>query len=195
MKVIEKTIINNKKEITRESHKNDNKLIYNLIGIFFVASIIGWIYEMIFYKVTENILDNRGFLYGPYVPVYGTGAVLIVLLLKRFRKNPVILFIGMMILTGIVEYIVGDFMLFVWNKRWWDYTGLFLNINGHVCLRSVISFAIGGLALIYLVEPFIDKINKRMGNRKKNIIYGIIIGIMIIDLIVCLIIRHPIKYK
>ncbi len=171
---------------------NNNSNIYNLICTFFVASIIGWVYEMIFYKVTENILDNRGFLYGPYVPVYGFGAVLILVLLKRFKKHPIPLFVGMMLVTGILELVVGEFMVAVWHKRWWDYTGLFLNIDGQVCLRSVLSFAMGGLGLIYLIEPYISKTNKKITEKNKKIIYISIISVMLIDLILCLIFRHPI---
>ena len=98
----------------------------------------------------------------------------------------------MAILTGIVEFLVGEMMVTIWHKRWWDYTGLFLNIDGQVCLRSVISFAIGGLGLIYLIEPFINKINEKINSKSKKIIYISIISIMVIDLILCLIIRHPI---
>lgn len=76
-------VIKERTKVVKEEAINNKDKIYNLICIFFVASIIGWIYEMIFYKVTENILENRGFLYGPYVPVYGFGAILIVLLLKK----------------------------------------------------------------------------------------------------------------
>ncbi len=183
--------IEEKNEIKEETVKVQNN-IFNIIEIFFVASIIGWIYEMIFYKVTENILENRGFLYGPYVPVYGFGAILIVLLLKRFKKNPLILFVGMALVTGILELIVGEFMVAVWHKRWWDYTGLFLNIDGQVCLRSVLSFAIGGLGLIYLIEPYINKFNEKINNKNKKTVCIAIIAIMIIDLTLCLAIRHPI---
>lgn len=183
--------IEEKNEIKEETVKVQNN-IFNIIEIFFVASIIGWIYEMIFYKVTENILENRGFLYGPYVPVYGFGAILIVLLLKRFKKNPLILFVGMALVTGILELIVGEFMVAVWHKRWWDYTGLFLNIDGQVCLRSVLSFAIGGLGLIYLIEPYINKFNERASSKSKKILCIAIIITMVIDLILCLTIRHPI---
>lgn len=183
--------IEEKNEIKEETVKVQNN-IFNIIEIFFVASIIGWIYEMIFYKVTENILENRGFLYGPYVPVYGFGAILIVLLLKRFKKNPLILFVGMALVTGILELIVGEFMVAVWHKRWWDYTGLFLNIDGQVCLRSVLSFAVGGLGLIYLIEPYINKFNERASSKSKKILCIAIIITMVIDLILCLTIRHPI---
>lgn len=183
--------IEEKNEIKEETVEKQNE-IFNIIEIFFVASIIGWIYEMIFYKVTENILENRGFLYGPYVPVYGFGAILIVLLLKRFKKNPLILFLGMTLVTGVLELIVGEFMVAIWHKRWWDYTGLFLNIDGQVCLRSVLSFAIGGLGLIYLIEPYINKFNEKISNKSKKALCIAIIAIMIIDLILCLAIRHPI---
>ena len=183
--------IEEKNEIKEETVKVQNN-IFNIIEIFFVASIIWLIYDMIFYKVTENILENRGFLYGPYVPVYGFGAILIVLLLKRFKKNPLILFVGMALVTGILELIVGEFMVAVWHKRWWDYTGLFLNIDGQVCLRSVLSFAIGGLGLIYLIEPYINKFNERASSKSKKILCIAIIITMVIDLILCLTIRHPI---
>ena len=183
--------IEEKNGIKEETVKVQNN-IFNIIEIFFVASIIGWIYEMIFYKVTENILENRGFLYGPYVPVYGFGAILIVLLLKRFKKNPLILFVEMALVTGILELIVGEFMVAVWHKRWWDYTGLFLNIDGQVCLRSVLSFAVGGLGLIYLIEPYINKFNERASRKSKKILCIAIIITMVIDLILCLTIRHPI---
>lgn len=183
-----------KQEINNDTNsKSKISTIYNLICIFFIASIIGWIYEMIFYKITENTLENRGFLYGPYVPVYGFGAVLIVILLKRFKKNPIILFVGTMLITGILEYIVGEFMFSVWHKRWWDYTGLFFNINGHVCLRSVLSFSVGGLALIYLIEPWVLKMNDKMKAKVKSIVYITIIAVMLLDLSCCLIVRHPVK--
>ena len=83
-------------------------------------------------------------------------------------------------------------MVAVWHKRWWDYTGLFLNIDGQVCLRSVLSFAIGGLGLIYLIEPYINKFNEKINNKNKKTVCIAIIAIMIIDLTLCLAIRHPI---
>ena len=164
-----------------------NRIFFSFVGCF-----LGWIYEECFSIIIEHQLVNRGFLYGPYVPVYGFGAILIVLLLKRFKKNPLILFVGMALVTGILELIVGEFMVAVWHKRWWDYTGLFLNIDGQVCLRSVLSFAIGGLGLIYLIEPYINKFNEKINNKNKKTVCIAIIAIMIIDLTLCLAIRHPI---
>lgn len=163
-------------------------MFIKLFFIFFIGCIVGWIYEEIFYYVTENIIENRGFLYGPYLPVYGVGAVFIYLLLNKYKKKPYIIFFGSIIVTGIVEYITGYLLFLIYQRRWWDYTGLFMELDGYVCLRSVISFAIAALALIYMVVPFVEKfINKK----KISLVLTIVISlVMIIDLIFTLIYRY-----
>lgn len=163
-------------------------LIYALI--FIVGCIVGYIYEVIFAYFDEGKFVNRGFLFGPYLPIYGIGACFITLLLKRFRKYPILLFFSCFVLTGIVEYAGGAILMELFNKRWWDYTGLFLNINGYVCLRSLLTFAIGGLLLIYIIEPYIRSIvNDKY--KKYLIIYTIIfLGLMLIDFIFTILIRH-----
>ena len=167
------------------------KILYWVI-IFFLGCFIGWIYEELFYLFIEHTLYNRGFLYGPYLPVYGWGSVAIILFLKKYKKNPIFVFIAIMFLTGILEYITGYIMWEIWNNRWWDYTGLFLNIDGYVCLRSVITFAIGGVMLIYIIEPAIIKLLSS-ANRKKvlSIICVIISIVFIIDNLLAFLIRHP----
>ena len=167
-----------------------NKFYY-LVIVFFIASIVGWIYEVLFYLLFDGVLVNRGFLYGFYVPVYGMGALLIVILLKRFKKNLVIFFVLTMIVTGVLEYAIGALMFGLYHKTWWSYDGLFLNINGYVCLRSVVSFAVGGLLLIYVVEPLIAAFCYYIGKAKLAILAYSIIGIFIIDLVCTLMFRHP----
>lgn len=132
--------------------ENNTRLKIVLL-LFFSGCVVGWVYEEIFYFVTEDWIGNRGFLYGPYLPVYGTGAVLMTVFLQNFKKNPILLFLLAMLITGVLEYFTGLAMWLIWHDRWWDYTGLFMNIQGFVCLRSVITFGIGGLALIYGLEP------------------------------------------
>lgn len=170
--------------------KWSSKTFSKLFLIFFVGCIAGWIYEEIFYYVAEGIIVNRGFLYGPYLPVYGLGALLIYLLLNRFKKVPILVFLLSFVITGVVEYLTGFWMWEVYHKRWWDYTGLFLNIGGHVCFRSLVSFSVGALILIYAVVPLMDKIIKKIGD-KKCLIFSITASIiMIFDLIITLLIRH-----
>ena len=129
---------------------------YKLVLIFLVGSLIGFLYEEIFYLITDHKLYYQGFLYGPYLPIYGWGALLL-LSLKKFKKNPILVFLFAILITGILEYFSGYFMFKIFNKRWWDYTGLFLNIDGYVCLRSVLTFSVGAIILIYWLEPIISK--------------------------------------
>lgn len=162
------------------------------IFIFFIGTIVGFIYEQIFYFIFENTLEKRGFLYGPYLPVYGFGAVFICMFLKRFKKNPLVVFLLTMILTGVIEYIAGFMLWEIYHKMWWTYEGLFLNIGNYVCLRSVLTFAIAGLFLIYLIEPFILNIANICKGRIFNIFATLIVFMFVIDLIFTLMYRNVI---
>ena len=181
------------KKLNSEDTKLDLKdNIKFYILIFLTSGVIGYIYEVLYFLIAEGKFINRGFLYGPFLPVYGWGALAMALLLKKFKKNPVVLFIMAMLVTGILEYFSGYFMYLIWHKRWWDYTGLFLNINGFVCLRSVIAFGIGGLLLFYLFEPLL----KRFITCSKPVIINIIIIFSLIlyffDNIFSYIFRNPV---
>lgn len=170
--------------------KKDSISFSKLFLIFFLGCIVGYVYEEIFYFFADGYLYIRGFLYGPYLPVYGVGALLIYLLLNRFKKYPLLVFLLSFVITGVVEYLTGFWMLEVYDRRWWDYTGLFLNIDGHVCFRSVFTFAIAALALIYVFVPLIDKLINKMG-KKASFALSLTIGIiMIIDLILTLLFRY-----
>lgn len=179
------------KELNTKVYKNNFiELILIYLLIFIIGCIIGYVYEELFVYFTEDEIVNRGFLYGPYLPVYGFGACLITLLLKRYKKYPVFFFFSCVILTGVVEYITGAALMDIYHKRWWDYTGLFLNLQGYVCLRSVLTFAIGGLLLVYIVEPYIRSIVNKKYKKGITIYAGIFILIMILDFIITISIRH-----
>lgn len=123
-----------------------------LFLIFLTGCVVGWMYEEIFYWFSERMLRNRGILYGPWLPIYGVGA-LGIYAMKPMKKNPVLLFITCMAITGLVEYLIGFLGIHYFGLRLWDYRGLFLNLNGIICFRSIVSFAIMGLAFHYLIEP------------------------------------------
>ena len=80
----------------------------------------------------------------------------------------------------------------IWHKRWWDYTGLFMDIHGYVCLRSVLTFGIGGLLLLYIFDPIVKEFVHGK-TKKKALIFSIVFSIIIIiDIIITLLFRHPI---
>lgn len=178
-------------EFNMKNYKFDCKTIFcKYLWLFLIGSFVGYIYEIIFFLVDDHVLVNRGFLYGPYLPVYGFGAIILAFLLKRFKKNPLVVFLLAMLITGVLEYFTGCLLWNIYHKTWWDYTGLFLNIDGYVCLRSVLSFGIGGLLLIYLVEPFTCKFLAGSGKKKLCVISILLIIVIILDLVFTVIFRY-----
>ena len=115
--------------------------------IFLTGCLVGWIYEEIFYWITEGMLRNRGILYGPWLPIYGVGA-LGIYAMKPMKKHPVSLFFLCAGITGVVEYVIGFAGIHLFGMRLWDYRGLFLNIDGIICFRSVVSFAVMGCSIV-----------------------------------------------
>jgi len=173
--------------------KTINKQITYLILTFILYAFIGWIYEVILEFYYGNGFVNRGFLFGPYLPVYGFGALLILFFLYNFSKKkiylsklsitPVIVFILIFLITTIVEYITGTILDVFLQKRLWDYSHYAFNINGLVCLSASTRFAIGGTAFIYVLQPLFDKIIDFMNIKIRSVLaYGILI-IVIIDFI------------
>lgn len=133
-------------------------MINKEIIFFFIYCFIGWVCEEIYCSIGEKKIVYRGFLYGPYLPIYGFGAMTVLFLLSPFINNIVLLFITAMISTSIIEY-MGSFLLEkVFHLKLWDYSKNFMNINGRVCLLNSTLFGILSLSIIYIIHPFVTKI-------------------------------------
>ena len=169
-----------------------NRLCY-LFMIFLTGCLIGWIHEEIFYWITEGMLRNRGVLYGPWLPIYGIGA-LGIYALKPLKKHPAVLFLLCVVVTGVVEYIIGYVGIRFFDLRLWDYRGLFLNINGIICFRSVVCFGFMGLAFHYLLEPICEKLFCRIPERTMHASCLILITLFFADCILSFLFRTPITY-
>ncbi len=142
------------------------------IGVtFYISSVIGFLYELII-SLIKTGKYHRGILFGPWLPIYGTGTVLIIALLNKYKKKPYLIFILSFFLTGILELIIGFILNKFLNMRLWDYTGWFLNIKGYVCLLSAFCFAIGGLLAIYVLKPLVDKL---INNKNSKIIKKVLV--------------------
>ena len=157
----------NKKLIIDYNKKYD---ILSIILFFFVFSIGGWIWEVLLFLVRDGKFINRGMMYGPWLPIYGFGCTFVIMLtyFKSFRKilkNPTLTFLIITLLCTALEYFTSWYTEKTLGVRYWDYTGVFMNINGRVCLEGAIFFGLGGSACIYFVAPFLEeriqKINKR----------------------------------
>lgn len=139
--------------------------LLNLIMMFFIFCIIGWVWEVALCFIDEGVFVNRGTLHGPWLPIYGTGGVFILIVLKKLRKHPIAEFVAAVALCGTLEYISSWHLEMTKGQRWWDYTGYFLNINGRICAEGLLVFGLGGLAIVYLVAPTLNQLLDRI-NRK-----------------------------
>ena len=126
---------------------------------------------------------NRGAMHGPWLPIYGGGVALIVLVLKRLRKNVLTEILGIIILCGFVEYFTSFFMELATGLRWWDYTGYFLNLNGRVCLEGLMLFGIAGVTMTYLAAPILDNLFAKISMHRRRGICAVLITVFAIDCI------------
>lgn len=129
------------------SHKHNRimALTYQYIFYFFLGSIGGWLWEVLLYYIMEGHFRNRGFFYGPWLPVYGCGAVFFYALLHRFEKRRIFVFVVSLVTGSCLELLAGWLLDHFWEKRYWDYSGLPLNLHGYICLFSALAFGVAGL--------------------------------------------------
>lgn len=156
-----------KKSNLRVLHPNRNYTITSILVCFFFMCFVGWVWEVSLSMISYGRFVNRGVLHGPWIPIYGFGCVLILLLLKRFRIRPKVEFSMAVLLCGCIEYFTGFFLELTHNgQKWWDYTGYFLNLHGRICAEGLLVFGIGGMAFVYVVAPLIDNWVKEHLNKK-----------------------------
>ena len=148
---------------------------------FIIIAICGWLMEVTLQLVQKHKFADRGFLIGPYCPIYGCGALLITIFLTKLEEYPLALFSVTILVCGVLEYFTSYIMEKFFHARWWDYSENRFNINGRVCLETIIPFGILGLALIYIVNPFIFDNLARIPESTLNIIAIIIAVIFAID--------------
>ena len=126
---------------------------------------------------------NPGVLFGPWLPIYGTGSVLALIALKRIRENHLLTFFAMVLLAGIIEYFTSWFLETTFGLKWWDYTGYFLNLNGRICLEGLLTFGLAGSLAIYFIAPLLDELLQKIPQQKKNILLSFLLAFFFADLI------------
>ena len=139
--------------------------VWTLVAVFFIFCIAGWVWEVSHHLITHGVIVNRGAMYGPWLPIYGSGVVMIAVLLYRLRSRPLLEGASIVVLCGTVEYLTSYFMELAYGMRWWDYTGYFLNLNGRISGEGLAMFTIGGMLAVYLLIPVIDSMLMRVKPR------------------------------
>ena len=131
--------------------------IWSMIMLFFIFALIGWLWEVSLHLVSNGEFVNRGVLHGPWLPIYGTGGVLILVVLNKLRSKPLAEFCATIVLCGCVEYFTAWYLEATHDgQKWWDYSGYFLNLHGRICAEGLLVFGLGGMAIVYVAAPFLD---------------------------------------
>lgn len=159
-------------------------MFYTYSILFFIYSFIGWLMEVILSLYNEHKFVNRGFLLGPYCPIYGFGSLLLYFLLKNYTNNFIVLFILTMFICSLLEYTTSYIMEKIFKLRWWDYTNMKYNLNGRICLETMTPFSLLGAIAIKYVTPYLIKFINNFSLKIILIISIILITIFIVDIII-----------
>lgn len=158
--------------------------LYLYFLLFLIYSFIGWIMEICvtFYKSKKII--NRGFLIGPYCPIYGYASIIMILYLNHYKDNPLTVFLLAVVICTFIEYIISYIMEKLFNARWWDYSNYKFNINGRVCLINAFFFGVLGTFLVYYANPFFENILLKINTNTLNTISLILMILFTTDFII-----------
>ncbi len=162
--------------------EEENERITKLIWYFTIFSILGLIIETVYCFITCNgkLESRKGLIIGPFCPIYGIGAVVIIAVLNKFHKKPVKLFILGIIIGSIIEYTLSYALEAMYGNRFWDYSYLKFNINGRISLIYSIFWGVLSIIIIDYIKPAIDHfINKIKPKIRKKIEIGLIIFFII----------------
>ena len=157
--------------------------MFKYFYIFLIYSMIGWLMEVIIVSCQQKKLTARGFLIGPWCPIYGFGSLFITLLLKRYYDDVIALFIMSFLIGTVLEYVTSYLMEKMFHARWWDYSSHKFQINGRVSLTTSLGFGLLGLILVYILNPFFLRIIQNIPSIIFCIIMIIILVIFLTDVI------------
>ena len=150
---------------------------WTLFLLYIVFSFLGWSWEVGYHFLQSGQFANRGTLHGPWLPIYGTGGIIVLLLCSRFRKKPVLEFITAVVLCGVLEYFTGWYLETKYHQRWWSYDGYFLNLHGRICAEGLLIFGVGCCSVVYLFAPVFDYLLSKI---RARILIGVAIALGIV---------------
>lgn len=160
------------------------KAIEKYFLYFIMYAMIGWIYEVFLEVVVYRWgFSNRGVLFGPWLPVYGIGALIFVISLRKLKERkiyagkinitPVLVFLGIVIIATVIELIASYIMELTRGGWMWDYDRFAFNYQGRIALNPSIRFGIGGMIFMYILQPLFEKMTGRLSDKALNIIAGV----------------------
>ena len=158
--------------------------LVNLILLFFAYAFLGWCIEVTLKYFQFHRFINRGFLTGPWLPIYGFGAVLITIAVKALsplESSVGTTFVISFILCGLVEYMTSFVLEKRFHARWWDYSQKPMNLHGRVWIGNLILFGLGGVLIVELLNPLFFRLFANMSLRLREILAMVLLCIFAAD--------------
>lgn len=131
---------------------------FQILWFFFLYGFLGWCTEVAFAAVAHGKFINRGFLNGPICSIYGFGVLSVLLVLEPLKENLLILFLGSVVFTSLLEFVTGWVLEKLFHDKWWDYTNRPLNIKGYVCLEFSLAWGAACVVVVDVIHPLIVKL-------------------------------------
>lgn len=175
-------VVGDKKQ-PKKKIKRLSKLDYYVL-YFFLFAILGWILETFYSFYALGHFTKRGFLYGPLCPIYGFGALMLIIFLSNYKRNSIKLFVYSAIVFSLFEYVVSYALDALFALKWWDYTNEFFNLNGRISIFY--SFAWGIIAILFInhVYPFIKKKLNKVLSKIPYTIQAMTVHLLLISIVV-----------
>lgn len=175
--------LKNKQKISTQLLQNYDRTyaLSTYILFFFSFSVMGWLWEVGIHLVEDGQFVNRGVLLGPWLPIYGSGGVIIVFLLRKMGKWPILTFLSSMLLCSIVEYFTSWVLELSKGAKWWDYSGYLFNLNGRICLEGALIFGMGGCLFIYFLAPWLDDLYRKISIKTRWFICLLLLSLFVAD--------------
>lgn len=163
-----------------------------LFLLFMIYSFLGWIVDIIGNYLSKRNIVNRGFLIGPYCPIYGFGAIFITLFLHLIPvQSYLFVFISCIFICASLEYVTSYILEKVFHARWWDYSNEIFNINGRICLGTMIPFGLLGILIFFVTNPFFIFLLEKLSTTTLTIICILLLVILTVDITLsCQILIH-----
>lgn len=152
-----------------------------LMFFFFIYCFMGWIIESTWVSAHQKKFVNRGFMRGPFIPIYGFGAMALLIVGTILIKWPIAVFFGGLLTASVLEYFTGAAMEAIFKVRYWDYTGKLMNINGHVCLFTSVCWGFLACGEVYFVHKPVEKLSLVMSEKALNFVTMVIAVYFIVD--------------
>ena len=154
----------------------------NSVLMFFTFCMGGYVWEVFIDLANTGHFVNRGMLYGPWLPLYGCGGMLIIVLLYHFSNRPLATFGLTVVLCGVLESTTSWALEMMFGAKWWDYSGYFLNLHGRICAEGLLVFGIGGCIAVYFVAPSLNNLFDKIPKKIRTVLCAGLILLFCIDL-------------